>query len=143
VPVGGITLQSDDPRAADVMELLAIHLAFAREVTPPDDVHALDIDDLDADDVSLFSARRNGQLLAIGALRHLDATHAEIKSMHTAAAARGEGAGRMMLDHLVETARRRSYSRVSLETGTMDAFAPARRGRLVSSGDGGPPGLPA
>ena len=121
-----IIIQADDPRAADVMELLAVHLAFAREVTPPEDVHALDVDGLDTADVSLFSARRAGELLAVGALRHLDANHAEIKSMHTAAAARGQGAGRMMLDHLVAVARQRSYPRLSLETGTMDGFAAAR-----------------
>lgn len=121
-----IEFQPDDPRTGDVTSLLRTHLAFAREVTPPEDVHALDVDGLLGDDVSFFSARRDGQLLAVGALRHLDETHVEIKSMHTAAAARRLGIGRAMLEHLVATARVRGYTRISLETGMMDAFTPAR-----------------
>jgi putative acetyltransferase len=64
--------------------------------------------------------------LAIGALQHLDESHAELKSMHTDEAARGRGVGRAMLDYLITVARQRGYRRVSLETGTNDAFAPAR-----------------
>ena len=115
-----------DPTRPDVAALLATHLAFAREVTPPDDVHALDARGLMEPDVSLFEARENETLVAVGALRHLDPSHVEIKSMHTAAAFRGRGAGRAMLEHLVATARSRAYRRVSLETGTMPAFDAAR-----------------
>jgi putative acetyltransferase len=76
--------------------------------------------------VSFFSIRENGLLLGVGALKALDAENAEIKSMHTAEAARGRGVGRAMLDHLLGLARARGCKRVSLETGTMAAFAPAR-----------------
>jgi putative acetyltransferase len=116
----------DDPRADDVRLLIARHLAFARSVTPPEDVHALDLDGLVEPGLSFFSYRVEGELLAIGALKHLDDEHAEVKSMHTAEEARGRGVGRAMLDHLLAVARERGYRRVSLETGAMDAFAPAR-----------------
>jgi putative acetyltransferase len=79
-----------------------------------------------ASDISFFSARRRGRLLAIGALRELDKSHGELKSMHTAAEARGQGIGRALLGHLVSVAVTRGYERLSLETGTLAAFEPAR-----------------
>ncbi|HEX9035326.1 MAG TPA: GNAT family N-acetyltransferase [Streptosporangiaceae bacterium] len=119
-------ISADDPGADDVRELLARHLAFAREVTPPEGVFALDISGLLDPAVTFFSYRSRGELLAVGALRQLDERHAEVKSMHTAQAARGQGIGRAMLEHLVAVARERGCHRVSLETGSMAAFAPAR-----------------
>jgi putative acetyltransferase len=116
----------DDPRAPDVRRLLEIHLAFARGQTPPEDAHALDVEDLAGPAVRFFALRRGGALLAVGALKRLDPEHAEVKSMHTAQAARGQGAGRRMLEHLIAVARAEGYRRVSLETGSMAAFAPAR-----------------
>ncbi len=116
----------DDPRADDVRELLERHLAFAHTNTPPEDVHALDVDGLLDPAVTFFSFRRDGELLGVGALKQLDRHHAELKSMHTAQAARGRGVGRAMLGHLIGVARERGCRRVSLETGSMDAFAPAR-----------------
>lgn len=119
----------DDPRADDVRALLEVHLAFAHEVTPPGHVHALGADALVDPAVTLFSARRadDGALLGVAALRSLDDGHAEIKSMHVSAAARGQGVGRALLDHLLAAAAGRGCRRVSLETGTYDAFAVARR----------------
>ncbi|MDQ1555747.1 MAG: putative acetyltransferase [Actinomycetota bacterium] len=116
----------DDPAAPDVRELLTQHLQFAHEHSPPEDVHALDSDGLRHDDVTFFSARVDGIVLGVGALRQLDATHAELKSMHTLASARGGGVGRAIVEHLLGVARERGCRRVSLETGTMAAFAPAR-----------------
>lgn len=116
----------DSPARADVRALLDTHLAFANATSPPEDVHALDTDGLTAPDVTFFSIRDNGSLLGVGALRELDGAHGEIKSMHTAEPTRGQGVGRAMLDHLLEIARSRGYSRVSLETGTMEEFAAAR-----------------
>lgn len=94
------------PRAEDVRELRR-HRAFADSHSPPE-------------------LRRKGQLLGVGALKQLDGRHAELKSMHTAQAARGRGIGRAMVDHLVGIARDRGFRRVSIETGSMPAFAPAR-----------------
>jgi putative acetyltransferase len=120
------TIAPDDPRAPDVRALLELHLAFANEHSPPEDVHALDIDGLLEPEISFFSCRRNGELLGVGALKMLDAEHAELKSMHTAEAERGRGVARAMAEHLIQTARARGVRRVSIETGSMDAFAPAR-----------------
>jgi putative acetyltransferase len=121
-----LVIAPDDPRADDVRALLERHLEFAFEHTPPVDVHALDLDGLLEPGITFYSARRDRDLLAIGALKELDETHAELKSMHTAEAARGAGVARAMVDHLVGVARERGYQQVSVETGTMEAFAPAR-----------------
>jgi len=116
----------DDPRAADVQLLLERHLAFADALSPPEHVHALGVEGLGDPQVTFFSARRDGLLLGVGALKQLDTTHGEVKSMHTAEASRGQGVGRAILHQVLEIAVARGYERVSLETGTMDAFAPAR-----------------
>ncbi len=116
----------DDPRAPDVGRLLQHHLEFAAANTPPRDVHALDVDGLLEPAVTFFSFREDGRLCAVGALKQLDSQHAELKSMHTAEAARGRGIGAAMVAHLIGVARHRGYDRVSLETGTMAAFKPAR-----------------
>lgn len=115
-----------DPREPDILELLTFHLEFSNVHSPPEHVHALDIAELLDRSVSFFSMRDDDALLAVGALRELDASNGEIKSMHTVTAARRRGAGRAMLQFLLETSRSRGYARVGLETGTMDAYAPAR-----------------
>lgn len=120
------TIAEDDPRAVDVRELLERHLDLMHSQSPPEDVHALNIDGLLDPAVTFFSFRAGGQVLGVGALKHLDVTHGEVKSMHTAAAARGRGIGRAMLGHLIGVARGRGYTRLSLETGSMAGFAPAR-----------------
>jgi putative acetyltransferase len=124
VPEGEIAI--DDPRAEDVRALLERHLSFARANTPPEDIHALDLDGLLDPAITLYSFRVDGQLLGIGALRRHERHHAEIKSMHTAERARGRGIGRAMVDHLVAVARASGVHRMSLETGSTPAFAPAR-----------------
>ena len=121
-----VVIAVDDPRVDDVRALLEVHLAFSRAVTPPGHVHALGIEGLLDPAVTFFSARRDGVLVGIGALKRLDDSHAEVKSMHTIEAATGQGVGRAMVDHLLAVAAARNYQRVSLETGTMDAFASAR-----------------
>jgi putative acetyltransferase len=116
----------DDPRSDDVRALLQRHLEFANEHSPPEDVHALDVEALVHPDVTFVSLRVDGDLLAVGALKQMTDDHAELKSMHTAARARGRGLGGAILNHLVGMARDRGVARVSLETGSMAAFAPAR-----------------
>ena len=115
-----------DPNADDVRALLDRHLSFASGESPPEHVHALAGPAWADPDLTLFGARRDGSLLGVGAIRRLDDTHAELKAMHTRAEARGLGVGQAMLAHLLSVARARGYRRVSLETGTMEAFGPAR-----------------
>ena len=131
-PAGGsvastkLTIAPEDPGCSDVRELLERHLAFARRHSPPADRHALGVEELLDPAVSFFSCRVDGELVAVGGLKRLDERHAEIKSMHTAEVARGLGIGRAMVEHLVAVAREAGYARLSLETGAMEAFAPAR-----------------
>jgi len=124
LPVGQFAL--DDPRAGDVRALLARHLDFARAASPPESVFALDADGLLDPLITFFSYRADGELLGIGALKELDPGHGELKSMHTAQAARGRGIGGAMVAYLLSVARARGYQQVSLETGSMAEFAPAR-----------------
>jgi putative acetyltransferase len=119
-------IAADDPRKPDVRALLERHLTFALETSPPEHSFALDVDGLLNPVITFCSYRVSGELFGIGALKELDPAHGEIKSMHTAAAARGRGVGRAMLTHLLGVARSRGYTRVSLETGTMAEFAAAR-----------------
>ena len=121
-----ITISAEDPIAPDIVALLETHLAFAHEVTPQDHVHALDVEALRVPEIVFCAARDGEELLGVGALRDLGAGRGEIKSMHTAAAARGRGVVRRMVDHLLATARGREMHWVGLETGTYDAFAAAR-----------------
>lgn len=120
------TISVDDPRADDARKLLAEHLSFCREETPPENVHALDISGLLDPAVTFFGYRVEGTLVAVGALKAIDAEHAEVKSMHTERSARRTGAGSAILGHIISVARQRGFQRLSLETGSMEAFAPAR-----------------
>src|SRR4051812_6422306 len=119
-------IRIEDPGQPDVRALLERHLAFCHAATPLEHAFALDLDGLRDPSITVFALRRNGELLGVGALKELDPAHGEIKSMHTAAEARGLGVGRALVEHLVATAADRGYERVSLETGTADAFGPAR-----------------
>jgi putative acetyltransferase len=124
--VEALTIESEDPHAHDVRALLETHLAFAHATTPPEAVHALEHEALSEPHVTFFTAREHGRLLGISALRELDPGHAEVKSMHVAAAARGRGVGAAMVAHLLALARGRGYQRLSLETGSGEDFAAAR-----------------
>lgn len=121
-----LTIAVDDPLAGDVQELLAVHLAFANEVTPEGHVHALGMDGLLEPAVTFFSVRRDGELVGMGALKQLDENHGELKSMHVKQDVRRDGVGRALVEYLLAEARARGYARVSLETGTYPAFAAGR-----------------
>jgi putative acetyltransferase len=125
VRAGGV-ISTDDPRAPDVRELLARHLAYARANTRPEEVYALDVDRLADPSVTFFSYRVDGELLGVAALKRLDDAHGEVKSMHTSLEARGRGIGRALMEYLIAVARARGYRRLSLETGSGPAFAAAR-----------------
>lgn len=112
-----------DPR---VVTLLAEHVATARAATAPGSAHALDLDGLRSPDIRLWTIWEDGVLLGVGALKRLAADHGEVKSMHVAMAARRRGAGAAMLAHIAAAARAAGMTRLSLETGSWDYFAPAR-----------------
>lgn len=124
--MGAFVVLSDDPEAHDVQVLLEKHLEFANLHSPREDVHALDVTGLTHESVSFFSIRERGTLLGVGALKRLDDSHAELKSIHTAESARGRGVGKAIVDHLLLMARQEGFVRVSLETGSMGAFGPSR-----------------
>ena len=122
------TIAADDPRSPDVRALLTRHLALMHAQSAPEDVHALDVDALTAPHVTFVGARdaADGALLGVGALAEIGPGHGEVKSMHTAEAARRRGVAGALLTHLLALADARGYARVSLETGTQDGFAAAR-----------------
>lgn len=117
----------EDPASPEVAAFLGEHLADMYATSPPESVHALDVSALQAESVTFWTARSAGVLLGCGALKEIAPDHGEIKSMRTTAAARGRGVGAALLAHVVATAQQRGYARLSLETGTQEYFAPARR----------------
>jgi putative acetyltransferase len=116
----------DDLTGPGIVALLEEHLRDVRATSPPESVHALDLDGLRDPAVTVWTAREDGVVVGCGALKLLDAGHGEIKSMRTAAGRRGRGTGTALLRHLLAEARARGLTRLSLETGSQDFFAPAR-----------------
>jgi putative acetyltransferase len=117
-------IKQDDPKARHVADLLAHHLEELRSVMG-EHAQALDASGLSAPTVTFWTAWQNDALAGFGALKQLDKTHGEVKSMRAAPAARGTGVGRAILLHIVAEARKRGYARLSLETGTASLHAPA------------------
>lgn len=127
-----IDISLDDPARDDVRQLLEEHLADMYATSPAESVHALDHSALAGPDITFWTAREDGALLACGALKELPpaedgAREGELKSMRTAAAARGRGIAGQLLATIVDEARSRGFSRLCLETGSEDYFAAARR----------------
>jgi putative acetyltransferase len=123
----GFRFIEDDLSGTEIAALLRLHLDEMHRWSPPESVHAMPIERLRQSDVTFYSAWAGSELACCGAIRHLGAAHGELKSMRADPAWRGKGAGKAMLLHLIEVARGRGYSRLSLETGRPEAFLPARR----------------
>jgi putative acetyltransferase len=121
-----LDIREDDLAGPEIRELLREHLADMRAITPEGSVHAFDLDRLRGPDVTFWSARDGGRVIGCAALRHLDATSGEIKSMRTDAAWKRRGVASALLRHLLQVARGRGYEQVFLETGATEAFAAAR-----------------
>lgn len=119
-------IRIDGPSRPEVGKLLLEHLDGMALHSPPESVHALDLDAFRSPGITLWSAWENGELLGCGALKELDEVHGEIKSMRTAEKHLRRGVAARLLEHIIAEARRRGYRRLSLETGSMAAFAPAR-----------------
>ena len=113
-----------DPR---VIALLEHHYAENRAVSPPESCHVLDYSAMQVPEITFFTLWEGEELLGMGALKRIDAEEGEVKAMHTAAAFRRKGAGRLMLAHLIAEARAANLERLSLETGSWDYFLPSRR----------------
>lgn len=120
-------IKIDDLRGSAIHELLQEHLRNMLLLSPPESVHALDIEALRQPEITFWTVWESGELLGCGALKELDSQHAEIKSMRTSSAHLRKGVAKNLLKHILEEARRRGYSRLSLETGSMEAFEPARQ----------------
>ena len=119
-------IKLDDLSGAEIRALLQEHLASMRQLSPPESVHALPLEGLRAPGITFWSVWENGELLGCGALKELDRRHAEIKSMRTSSRHLRKGVAKTLLNYILAEARRRGYRRLSLETGSMEAFAPAR-----------------
>ncbi|GGO59597.1 N-acetyltransferase [Microbacterium nanhaiense] len=117
----------ESPRTPDVVELLGEHLHDMYATSPAESVHALDLSALEHPSISFFTVREEGQLMGGGALKTHDAALGEVKSMRTAAPARGRGVASLVLTAVIDLARQRGLAELNLETGTEDYFAPARR----------------
>ena len=122
-----ISILIDDLSDPEVIQFLEDHLAHMIEVTPPGHVHALGVDALRKPDITFWSLREGSTLICCGALKELDSKHAELKSMRTAPSHLGKGYASRLLEFVLSEAKNRGYQRVSLETGSYDAFKPARR----------------
>ncbi|MEC3954028.1 GNAT family N-acetyltransferase [Nocardia sp. CDC153] len=117
----------DDLTGAEVIGLLAAHVAEMLDNSPEESMHALDVDALRKPEITFWSAWEGDRLAGCGALKELDPTHAEIKSMRTTAEFRGRGVASQLLAHILSAAEARRYERVSLETGASEFYLPAVR----------------
>ena len=122
-----ITFHEGDLDSGDVRALLDFHFRSMRSNSPPEACHVLPADGLREPGVTFWAVRDDGRLVGVGALKELGVDHGEVKSMRTAPEALGQGVGGRLLAHIVAEARRRGYSRLSLETGNTEPFAAALR----------------
>ena len=125
--MSAMKIEIDDLSRAEIHALLDEHLQDMHALSPPESVHALDLDKLRQPSITFWTAWDGPVLLGCGALKEIDPAHAEVKSMRTPTALRRRGAGRALLAHIVEVARSRGYRRLSLETGSQPAFQPAQQ----------------
>jgi putative acetyltransferase len=121
-----LRIELDDLSRPQVLALLEEHLRNMYELSPPEHVFAFDASKLKAPDVSFWTAWQDEQLVGCAALKELSSTQGEIKSMRTPEALRRTGAGRALLNHIIDVARSRAYRTLFLETGRHPAFLPAQ-----------------
>ena len=122
-----IEISTEKSLTEELAKLLQAHWIFCTSTTPIEHVYALDASKLFAPGITVFGARVNEELVGVGAIRELDAEHAELKSMHTLAKFRGYGVGKAMVAHIENFARTQGVKRISLETGATEPFKPARQ----------------
>lgn len=122
-----IDIRVDDLSGAATRALIAAHLEGMHDTSPPESVHALDIDGLRHPSITFWSAWIEGDLAGIGALKTMDAERGELKSMRVDDRFRGSGVGRAILRHIMAAARERGMTSLWLETGSPEDFVPAVR----------------
>ncbi len=120
-------IRIDDLTGPEIAALLEQHLCEMRDVSPPESKHALDLNGLRQPDITFWTVWDGTALAGCGALKELDRFHAEIKSMRTASEYRNKGVASKLLQHIIAEAKSRNYKRLSLETGSMPYFEPARQ----------------
>lgn len=120
-------IKLDDLRGPEIAAFLEQHILEMKSVTPPESKHALDLDGLRKPEISFWTVWDDQNLVGCGALKELNPVHAEIKSMRVAASHRGKGIASGLMEYLLGEATRRGYRRLSLETGSIPFFAPARK----------------
>jgi len=116
----------DDLTGPEIAAFLDEHVREMLSISPPESKHALDLEALRAPGITFWSVRDGSAVVGCGALKRLDAGHGEVKSMRTAVARKRSGIASMMLEHIIAEARRMGFTRLSLETGSAEFFAPAR-----------------
>lgn len=121
-----IVIRTEKSLTDELAQVLQAHWLFCTSSTLIEHVYALNASKLFSPDITVFGARINGELIGVGAMRKLDVVHAELKSMHTLAKSRGLGVGKAIVAHIEDFARSSGIERISLETGTNEAFKPAR-----------------
>jgi putative acetyltransferase len=121
-----VKIEVDNLERSEVIALLEEHLQDMYATSPPESVHALDLDKLKTAEVTFWTGWKDEELLGCVAIKKLDEQHAELKSMRTTPAARNQGVGSQLLIHVIEQAKLKGVTRLSLETGSMAFFRPAR-----------------
>ena len=117
----------DDLTDKRTLELISTHLAGMAENSPPESIHALNVKGLKRDNIAFYSAWEDEDIMGCGALKELTTKHGEVKSMRTVEKHLKKGVARVILQHIINEAKMRDYTKLSLETGSMEAFQPARR----------------
>ena len=119
-------IKTDDLSSPEIAALLKEHMEDMARHSPPESVHALDLESLKEPEMTFFTAWEGLALLGCAAIKELNAEHAEIKSMRTSSKHLRKGVAASLLAHVLDEARRHSYQRISLETGSMDALTAAK-----------------
>ncbi|MEU4834880.1 GNAT family N-acetyltransferase [Streptosporangium sp. NPDC023615] len=130
----------DDLSGPEIAGFLDEHVREMRSITPPESKHALDLDALRRPEITFWSVLDDGDLVGCGAIKRLDAEHAEVKSMRTAPSRKRSGTASLLLEHIISEARRMGLARLSLETGAAGFFLPAGCTRSSGSATANPSG---
>jgi len=125
--LNAVEIRVDDLQGEAIKALLQLHLDAMHQHSPPESVHALDVESLRHPSITFWTACAHGELMGCGALKRLNPDHGEIKSMRTADVHQRKGVARALLQHIESAARAEGMERLSLETGSTAPFAAALR----------------